>query len=115
MHDRDCGGCHGGSVCSGTHEGIDERTEVSIEVCVVWRACVAEPEEATWAVLTFVFHLTMCGNSPLAWLAAMGFASVSSADWRFFLARFGEVAGEPSSQATSATTTEFVCSTRNPS
>ena len=59
----------------------------------VWREAAADPLEALSACFTNFFMISMCGNSPVAWFAAMSFATIDDASfttWRDgVFARFG--------------------------
>ena len=59
----------------------------------VWREAAADPLEALSACFTNFFMISMCGNSPVAWFAAMSFAAIDDASfttWRDgVFARFG--------------------------
>ena len=55
-------------------------------VGAVWRAASADPLEAACACFTNFFFVSMCGNSPAAWAAALWFASVDEAAWGAFAA-----------------------------
>ena len=49
----------------------------SAHAMVIWREGTADPLEAVCAWFTNMFLISMCGNSPLAYLVAAGFASVN--------------------------------------
>ena len=49
----------------------------SAHAMVIWREGTADPLEALCAWFTNMFLISMCGNSPLAYLVAAGFASVN--------------------------------------
>jgi sterol desaturase/sphingolipid hydroxylase (fatty acid hydroxylase superfamily) len=59
----------------------------------VYREAAADPLEAAAACFTNYFLISMCGNSPLAWAATLGFASVDDASFQAWsndlIARFG--------------------------
>jgi len=61
----------------------------------IWREAAADPVEAGCACFTNFFLISMCGNSPVAWAAALSFASVDERAFSAFLgavyARFGDV------------------------
>jgi len=48
-------------------------------------ACIADPYEAAAAVVGFWLYLLVMGNSPLGWVVAIFFHSVSPASWAAFL------------------------------
>lgn len=51
----------------------------------VWREARAEPLEAFCAWFTNFFLISMCGNSPVAWFAALSFASIDDRMWAKFM------------------------------
>lgn len=53
----------------------------SAHAMVIWREGTADPLEAVCAWFTNMFLISMCGNSPLAYLVAAGFASVNDRMW----------------------------------
>ena len=59
----------------------------------VWREAQADPFEAASACFTNFFLISMCGNSPVAWFAALTFASIDDAQFSTFrdgvIERFG--------------------------
>ena len=61
----------------------------------VWRVAAADPLEAGCACFTNFFMVSMCGNSPIAWLAAFSFASVDQRMWTEFHEAVLAVGGHP--------------------
>lgn len=61
----------------------------------VWRAAAAEPFEASCACFANLFMISGCGNSPLAWAAALAFASVEEDQFARYLDGVFRVWGEP--------------------
>ena len=59
----------------------------------VWHEAGADPVEAFSACLTNFFMISMCGNSPIAWLAGLSFAMVEDSTFTAFfdgvVARWG--------------------------
>ena len=51
----------------------------------IWREATVSPLEAGCACFTNFFIISMCGNSPLAWLAGAAFASVTDRQWSNFV------------------------------
>jgi len=67
----------------------------SAYAAAIWREATVRPLEAGSAVFTNFFFISMCGNSPLAWLAAAGFASVTDPQWERFVQGVVEKWGHP--------------------
>ena len=70
----------------------------------VWRESARDPFEAGCACFTNYFLISMCGNSPAAWFAALAFASVDDATfnehWRSVVDRWSTVPDDPYSGKT---------------
>lgn len=67
----------------------------SAYVAAIWREATVSPLEAGCACFTNVFLISMCGNSPLAWLVGAGFASVNDRQWDGFVQGIVEKWGHP--------------------
>ena len=55
------------------------------KIQVILDEAAADPLEAGCAWFTNFFLISMCGNSPIAWAAVLGFASVDDEMWRPFI------------------------------
>jgi len=64
-------------------------------VAAVWQEAAADPLEAGCACFVNFFLISMCGNSPVAWAAALAFASVDDKMFAEFLAGVSERWGDP--------------------
>ena len=64
-------------------------------LAAVWEEASADPLEAACACFTNFFMISMCGNSPVAWLVALFFASVDDRSFDEFragvISRWGDV------------------------
>ena len=67
----------------------------SAYAAAIWREATVSPLEAGCAVFTNFFLISMCGNSPLAWLVGAGFASVTDRQWDGFVQGIVEKWGHP--------------------
>ena len=67
----------------------------SAYAAAIWREATVSPLEAGCACFTNVFLISMCGNSPLAWLVGAGFASVNDRQWDGFVQGIVEKWGHP--------------------
>ncbi|KAL3926758.1 MAG: hypothetical protein SGPRY_003148 [Prymnesium sp.] len=75
---------------AGAHyASLPERIEAT------WREARVDPLEAFCACFTNFFLISMCGNSPLAWIAALSFASVDNQMWAGFRQGVIERWGDP--------------------
>jgi sterol desaturase/sphingolipid hydroxylase (fatty acid hydroxylase superfamily) len=67
----------------------------SAYAAAIWREATVSPLEAGCACFTNFFLISMCGNSPLAWLVGAGFASVTDRQWEGFVQGIVEKWGHP--------------------
>ncbi|KAL1511302.1 hypothetical protein AB1Y20_006107 [Prymnesium parvum] len=93
---------HGLAVCAASLYLFARARAPSLAACASFSQCAAavaaearaEPLQAASACLTNFLYISMCGNSPVAWLAACAFASVDDAAWQRFIegviARWGD-------------------------
>jgi len=69
--------------------------DLSARFAAIGHEAAADPLEAFSACFTNFFLISMCGNSPVAWAAALWFASVDEASFDAFkgaiIGRFGDV------------------------
>lgn len=72
----------------------DSCTALGELVPAIWREAAADPVEAGCAWFTNFFLISMCGNSPVAWAAALTFASTDETSFAAFrdgvVARWGD-------------------------
>jgi len=67
----------------------------SAYAATIWREATVSPLEAGCACFTNLFLISMCGNSPLAWLVGAAFASVNDRQWDDFVEGVVEKWGHP--------------------
>jgi len=62
---------------------------------IIWQEASSDPLEAFCAWFTNLFFISMCGNSPLAWVGALSFASVDNQKLETFksyvIDRYGDI------------------------
>ena len=83
------------NVCNGSNCPAATCASFATRVDAIWGEAAADPLEAAAACFTNFFLISMCGNSPIAWFATLGFASVDNADFAALrdgvISRYGDL------------------------